>query len=59
MLTNAIAPRTHHAQRVRFIDHQEGTVPLFDFNEVRQIREVAVHAVDTFQHDQDALELAA
>ena len=47
------------ADRVGLVDHQERLVPLLDFDELRQIGEVAVHAVDAFDDDQHAAIFAA
>ena len=45
--------------RVGLVDHQERLVPLLDLDELRQVGEVAVHAVDAFDDDQHAAILAA
>ncbi|MNS19847.1 hypothetical protein D3C72_515730 [compost metagenome] len=59
MFADAMAALAHHAQGMRLVHHQEHAVAMFDLDEAGQVGVVAVHAVDPFQHDQDALELAA
>lgn len=59
VFADAVAARAHDAQGVGFVDHEEGAVALLDLDEARQVGVVAVHAVDAFQHDEDAFELAA
>ena len=59
VFADAVAARAHDTKRMSFVDHQEGAMALLDFDEARQVGVVAVHAVDAFQHDQDAFELMA
>ncbi|MCY1521775.1 hypothetical protein D9M68_566020 [compost metagenome] len=58
MFADAVAAGAHDAQGMGFVDHQEGAMALLDFDEAGQVGVVPVHAVDAFQHDQDAFELA-
>ncbi len=58
MFANAEAGRAHHAEGMRFVHHQECLVAALDVDEARQLGEIAVHAVNAFDDDQHALELA-
>jgi len=44
---------------VRFVDHQKGSVAPLDLDELRQVGNVAVHAVQALDDDQYALILQA
>ena len=59
MLPKAVAALPQDTERVRFVDHQPSMMPLFDLDQAPQVRKVTVHAVEAFDHDQHALELAA
>src|SRR5882762_916613 len=59
MFLDAAATAADYAERVRFVDHQEGTVAPLDLNEMRQVGHVSVHAVQPLDHDQHALVLYA
>ena len=59
MFLNAPAAAAEHAERVRFVHHQKGAVAPLDLDEVRQVGNVAVHAVQAFDDDQHALVLQA
>ena len=43
-----------HADGMGLVDHQEGLVLLLDLDELRQVGDVAIHAVDAFDGDQHA-----
>ena len=58
VLADAAAARAHHADRVGLVHHQERLVPLGDPDELRQVGEVAVHAVDALDHHEHAPILA-
>ncbi len=59
MLENARAGLTQNAKPVRFVDHEPGGMAPLDLDQPREIREVAVHAVEAFDGDQHALVAAA
>ena len=52
MLGESSAAGAHRTDRVRFVDHQPALMFLANLHELGEIREVAVHAVDTFDDDQ-------
>ena len=54
MFADAAARRPQHAQRVGLVDHQQRLVPLLDLDELRQIGNVAVHAVHALDDQQHA-----
>jgi hypothetical protein len=53
------SPCAHDAERVGFVNHQEGSVLALELNEAGQLRIIAIHAVDPFQHDQHPLKVVA
>lgn len=55
MLENPRARIAEDGQTVRLVDHEPGSVTSLNLNEPRQIGEVAIHAVEAFHGDQDAL----
>ena len=59
MLVRTAPGSTQHAQRVGFVHQQHAVVALFEFNDARQIGNVAVHAKQAFGHDDGTLVLAA
>ena len=59
MFADAAPGFAEHAERMGFVDHQEGLVALLDVDEARQVGDVAIHAVEAFDDDQRALEVAA
>ena len=54
VLADAAAVRAQHADRVGLVDVQERLVAFLDFDEPRQVGDVAVHAVHAFDRDQHA-----
>ena len=46
----AMAARAHNTQRMRLIHHQPGIMAPGNFNEARQIRDVAIHGIMAFNH---------
>lgn len=59
VFADAVAAFAHYPQGVGFVDHEEAAVAPLDLDEAGQVRVVAIHAVDAFQHDEHALELMA
>ncbi len=59
VFADAAPVRAEHADGMGLVDHQEGLVLLLDLDELRQVRDVAVHAVDAFDGDQHAAVFAA
>ena len=59
VLADAAAGLPQHAQGMRLVDHQQGLVPLLQVDELGQIGDVAVHAVDALDDDQHAAIVAA
>ncbi|MCY1439040.1 hypothetical protein D9M71_552590 [compost metagenome] len=59
MFTNALAVGPHDPQRVGLVDHQKHLVLVLQLDKARQVRVVAVHAVDAFEHHQHPLEMLA
>ena len=58
MFVRAATRLAQHAQGVSFIDHQKRFIPPFYVNKCRQVGDVAIHAVQAFDHNQHTLELA-
>ncbi len=59
VFADAPAGLPEHAHGMGFIDHEQGLVAFFDFDEIGQIGDVAVHAVDAFDDDEHAAILMA
>src|SRR6516164_2911392 len=59
MLADAASPCPQYPKRVRLVDHQEDFVALAQLDETRQVGEIPVHAVDTFEDHHHALVVAA
>ena len=59
MLPDAEPVRTQHPNGVGFVHHQECAVAALDLDEAVEIRKVAVHTVDSFDHDDGPLVLRA
>ena len=55
MLENAVPARAQDAEIVGRVDHQPGLSPFLEGDEPGKIAKVAVHAVEAFGDDQDAL----
>ena len=43
MFMHAMSAGTNHAKRMRLIHHQPGIMTARDFNEARQIGDIAIH----------------
>ncbi len=56
---NAETSAAQDSERMGFVHHQKGAVTPLDLDEVRQIGNIAVHAVQPFDDDQYALVLQA
>ena len=56
VLANTPAPFPQDADGMRLVHHEKGAVPLFDLNECRQLRDIAIHTVDAFNHDEGSAE---
>jgi hypothetical protein len=54
MFANAAAVRAHDAHRMSLVNHQQRFVFFLHRDELRQIRIVAVHAVNAFDSHQHA-----
>ena len=52
LLGDAASGRAEHAERVRFVDHQPGVVAIPQLDQTREVRDVAVHAVQAFNDDE-------
>ncbi len=52
MFTDPTAPRTEHAERMRFINEQPSTMRVLQIQQPRQVRDVAIHAVETFDNNE-------
>jgi len=59
VLANTPAIFAQDADGMGLVDHEKGAVPLFDLYEGRQFRDVAIHAVDAFNHNEGAAEMGA
>ena len=59
MLARATARCAKHAKGVGFVHKQHAVVTFFQFNDARQIGDVAVHAEQAFGNDNGALVLGA
>ena len=59
MLRDAAARGAQHAERVRLVHQQPAPVPLLHLKHRGQVRHVAVHAVEAFDHDQAVAVFAA
>ena len=56
VLGDAATGRAEDADRVRFIDHEHRVMPVFDLDESREVRHIAVGTVNTFdEHERPAM----
>src|SRR5262249_48792641 len=56
MLGRSVTAFPQHPKGVRFVDHEPRVVAGFDVDEAWQVRVVPVHAVETLNNNQRALE---
>ena len=54
MLEHALPSVSQNPQSMRIVDHQPRLLPLLQFDQSRQVTDVAVHAVQPFRDDQHA-----
>src|SRR5690349_17050229 len=57
MLADAPTGRAEHAQRMRLVHQQQGMVSLLNFYNAFERGDVAVHAIDTFDGNQNPPEV--
>jgi len=59
MFAESEPARAHGAEGMGLVDHEKSGVAVFDFEKFREVREVAVHAVEALDDDADPLVVAS